>query len=178
MTLVPMTTVGAFSAVGSILVVALMIVPAGTAYLIGKIATSVGVGVASAVSGYDLAVHLDVSISGMLTVAAGVLFALASRFSPAHRMVARTLLRGCLRERFAADLLGMHRAHHRTSDEALDSLAGELDWSTTWLSPVVCRTAVDRAVSVDGGIVRLTERGRGQASRIAAALDPAVERAG
>lgn len=183
MTLVSMTTVGAFSAVGAILVVALMIVPAATAYLLtdrllGMIGISVGVGVASAISGYYLAVYLDVSISGMMTVAAGGFFALAALFSPSHGMVARAILRSRLRERFAADLLVMHLAHHQTSEETLDSLSRELDWPESWLAQVVRRTAEEKSVAVDGSIVRLTDFGREQAARIAMSLDPSAERAG
>jgi manganese/zinc/iron transport system permease protein len=177
MTAVSMTTVGAFSAVGAILVVALMIVPAATAYLLTDrlfvmIGLSVVSGILSAVSGYYLAVYLDVSISGMMTVTAGGLFALAALFSPSHGLIARAIMRGRLRERFAADLLVMHLAHHQTTAESFDSLATELGWSPAWLSRVVKRTESERAVVVDSDVVQLTDRGRQNALQIARSLDP------
>src|SRR5918998_1277618 len=61
MALVSLTTVGAFTAVGAILVVALLIVPPATAYLLTErlpimIALSVGIGVLAALGGYALAI--------------------------------------------------------------------------------------------------------------------------
>jgi manganese/zinc/iron transport system permease protein len=100
------------------------------------------------------------------------LFALSALFSPSHGLIARAMLRRRLRERFAADLLVMHLAHHRTAAETFDSLATELDWSPAWLARVVKRTQADRAVAVDAGVVQLTERGRQDALQIARTLDP------
>ena len=178
MTAVSMTTVGAFSAVGAILVVALMIVPAATAYLLtDRLAVMIGLsvvsGVVSAVSGYYLAVALDVSISGMMTVTAGGLFALAALFSPSHGLVARALRRTRVRERFAADLLVMHLAHHRTAADTIDSLREELNWTPAWLAKIMRTLEAERNVLVESGAVRLTDQGRERAERIAASLDPA-----
>jgi manganese/zinc/iron transport system permease protein len=69
MTLVSVTAVGAFDAVGSILVVALMIGPPAAAYLLTDrlprlIGLSALIGVLSAGSGYWLAHALDASIAG------------------------------------------------------------------------------------------------------------------
>ncbi|MBZ0306004.1 MAG: metal ABC transporter permease [Anaerolineae bacterium] len=60
MALVSVTAVGAFDAVGAVLVVAFFIVPAATAYLLtdrlwGMLALSSGIGALSAYTGYDLA---------------------------------------------------------------------------------------------------------------------------
>ena len=182
MTLVSMTTVGAFSAVGAILVVALMIVPAATAYLLTDrlpmmIAISVAAGIASALSGYYLAVAVDVSISGMMTVTAGGLFMLAALFSPSHGLLARSLRRGRTRRRFASDLLVMHLAHHQESSESLESLASELDWPRDWLAEVVQRSASEQTVTLKGSTVALTEQGRHDAQRITRALDPTSDAA-
>lgn len=177
MTAVSVTTVGAFSAVGAILVVALMIVPAATAYLLTDrlavmVALSVGSGIVSAVLGYYAAVALDVSISGMMTVMAGILFTLAALLSPSHGLVARAVRRASLRERFAVDLLVLHLSHHRTAGESIDSLAAELDWSASWLQRVVRRARDERSVVVEADMVRLTDEGMSSAERIAAALQP------
>ena len=71
MTAVSITAVGAFDAVGSILVVALMIAPPATAYLItdrlsSMLVLSSLIGGISAVSGYWAAHALDVSIAGSM----------------------------------------------------------------------------------------------------------------
>jgi manganese/zinc/iron transport system permease protein len=129
--------------------------------------------VLSAVSGYYTAVLLDVSISGMMTVSAGALFGLAALFSPSHGLVAKAIRRSKLRERFAADLLVMHLAHHRTAAETLDSLAHELNWSPNWLERVVRRGTQEETIVVERQAVQLTDKGRSAADRIAASLEPA-----
>lgn len=102
MTLVSVTTVSAFESVGAILVVAMLIVPGATAYLLTDrlsvmLLLSMLVGVVSAVLGYGVAVLLDASISGCMTTVAGILFALAFFFSPTHGLVRRRMLRNKLK---------------------------------------------------------------------------------
>lgn len=76
---VSFTTVGAFESVGAILVVAFLIVPPATAYLLTEdfkkmmLITSV-LGLVISFCGYYLAVWLDGSIAGAMTVVAGFLF--------------------------------------------------------------------------------------------------------
>ena len=84
MTLVSITTVGAFDAVGSILVVALIAGPAATAYLMTDNLTrmlvlSAALGSINAVVGYLLAYQFDVSIAG--TIASVTFFAFMLVFS-------------------------------------------------------------------------------------------------
>ncbi len=94
MALVSVTTVGAFEPVGAILVVAMLVVPPATAYLLcddlkKMLVISVGCGVLSSVLGYLVAQQLDASTAGAMTVVAGVLFALAFLFSPSHGLVTK-----------------------------------------------------------------------------------------
>jgi len=96
MTLVSMTTVAAFESVGAILVVAMLVVPAATAYLLTDrlhimLLLSMAAGVVSAVLGYLLAAWLDSSISGAMTAVSGLLFLSAFLFSPRHGVVAKAL---------------------------------------------------------------------------------------
>ncbi|MEK4229443.1 metal ABC transporter permease [Solibacillus sp. FSL H8-0538] len=79
MTTVSFTTVAAFDSVGAILVVAMLIGPAATAYIISQTIKqmfiwSVSFGVASAVIGYYAAKFLNTSIAGMMAATVGVLF--------------------------------------------------------------------------------------------------------
>ena len=96
MALVSVTTVGAFEPVGAILVVAMLVVPPATAYLLcddlkKMLAISVGCGVLSSVLGYLVAQRLDASTAGAMTVVSGGLFALAFLFSPSHGLVTKRL---------------------------------------------------------------------------------------
>ncbi|MDF2938278.1 MAG: hypothetical protein K0Q90_3651 [Paenibacillaceae bacterium] len=96
MSLVSVTTVASFDAVGAILVVALLITPASAAYLWTDrlsvmMVLSGAFGVISAISGYYLAVWLDTSISGSMAFATGVLFLVSFLFSPKHGQISRLL---------------------------------------------------------------------------------------
>ena len=93
MTMSSITTVGAFDAVGAILVVALMIAPAAAAYLLTTdlkrmLWLSVLFGVFSAISGYWIAHWLDASIAGSITTMLGVLFLVVYLFAPAKGIIA------------------------------------------------------------------------------------------
>ena len=78
MMLVSMTTVASFDAVGAILVVALLVIPASSAYLVASSLKSMlwiaaGYGQASVFLGYAVAFWLDSSISASIAVMAGIL---------------------------------------------------------------------------------------------------------
>lgn len=86
---VSLTTVASFESVGAILVVALLVAPASTAYLITHnfkymLALSALIGVLIAISGYYLAVWLDGSIAGAMATMSGVFFGIAFLFSPSN----------------------------------------------------------------------------------------------
>lgn len=87
MTSVSVTAVGAFEAVGSILVIAFMIGPPATAYMLTTnlkkmIILSGIIGGINGILGYYLANILDVSIAGSIAVVIGIVFTLAFIFSP------------------------------------------------------------------------------------------------
>lgn len=94
MSLVSVTTVAAFDAVGAIMVVAMLITPAAAAYLwtdrlLVMFALSGGFGVLSAVSGYYVAAWLDTSISGSMAFATGIVFMVSFIASPRHGLASR-----------------------------------------------------------------------------------------
>lgn len=88
------TTVASFEQVGAILVVALLIAPAATAYLLTDnfkrmLVLACASGVLSSIGGYFLAVWIDSSIAGAIAVMTGFFFALALLFSPTHGIFQR-----------------------------------------------------------------------------------------
>ena len=91
---VSLTTVASFEAVGAILVVALLIAPPATAYLLTEdlnkmmIISSV-LGVLISISGYYLATGLDGSIAGAMASMAGLFFGLAFLFSPKEGIITK-----------------------------------------------------------------------------------------
>jgi manganese/zinc/iron transport system permease protein len=82
---VSMTTVAAFESVGAILVVALLVVPPATAYLVTDkfkqmLGLTVVLSVFNCVAGYFLAVWIDGSIAGAIVTVAGSVFMLTLIF--------------------------------------------------------------------------------------------------
>ncbi|HVL82817.1 MAG TPA: metal ABC transporter permease [Pseudonocardia sp.] len=104
---VAVTAVSAFEAVGAILVVTLLIVPAATAYLLtDRLAVMVAVAVAvswvGAVAGNALATATDSAISGAMGLACTACFVLALLAAPRHGLVVRWIRRGRRRRPAAA----------------------------------------------------------------------------
>ena len=105
MTLVAVTTVAAFEAVGSIIVIAMLIVPAATAHLLTDrlwlmVLLSVVLAVFSAVLGHVSALIVpgwfgfaDTSTSGMMAVAAGAIFVVVMFFAPKYGVLPKLFFR-------------------------------------------------------------------------------------
>ena len=79
MAMVSLTTVLAFEIVGAILIVALLVVPAATAFLwsralIPMLILAVTFGLVASFGGYGLATTIDGSIAGAMVTVAGILF--------------------------------------------------------------------------------------------------------
>ena len=84
---VSMTTVASFESVGAILVVAFLIAPPATAYLLTTrfktmLWLTVGIALLTSAGGYYLAVAINGSIAGAMASVSGILFALAFFFGP------------------------------------------------------------------------------------------------
>lgn len=175
MSLVAVTAVGAFDAVGSILVVALMIGPPATAYLMTDrlsrmLALSALIGVACAVGGYWAAHWLDASIAGCMATVAGLLFLAAFLAVPGRGLVAVTLRRARQRIEFARTMLVVHLYHHEGLPEErrenrVEHLQEHLRWAPDFAGRVVSAARRSGMVSQDDGVLLLTEEGREQAKR-------------
>lgn len=98
MSMVSITTVASFDSVGAILVVAMLIVPGATAYLLTDrllimLFISAFIGVVSAVGGYYAALIWNVSIAGSMASIAGLIFGLTFVLSPKHGLFGKLLAR-------------------------------------------------------------------------------------
>ncbi len=92
MTAVTVTAVAGFEAVGAILVIALIIVPAATAHLLADrlvtmIAWSIVHAIVSCWVGLYLAIAINTSAAGAIVVVGGALYLLAFFFAPRHGRV-------------------------------------------------------------------------------------------
>ncbi|GGK80438.1 manganese transport system membrane protein MntD [Rufibacter glacialis] len=91
---VSLTTVAAFESVGAILVVALMVGPPATAYLLTDdlkkmLLLSAVAGIIASAAGYYLALWLNGSVAGAISAVIGIEFLLAFVFSPSHGLLSR-----------------------------------------------------------------------------------------
>ncbi len=170
MTLVSMTTVGAFDAVGSILVVALIAGPAATAYLMTDSLTrmlilSVVIGCVNAVTGYWLAYIFDVSIAGVIATVTFLVFGLIFMIIPSRGLIA--VARRHIRQKweFAQTMLVIHLFNHEGLPEAqaeseIAHLYEHLRWEPTFASQVVKYALNNRYVLQKAAQLTLTDQGR------------------
>jgi manganese/zinc/iron transport system permease protein len=96
MALVALTTVASFEQVGSILVIAMLIVPGATAHLLSDrlsrmMMIAAVLAVASAVFGYLLAMAWNVSAAGPMALVAGASYLAAALLSPRYGVVSRVV---------------------------------------------------------------------------------------
>ncbi len=145
MALVALTTVGAFESVGVILIVAMLIVPAATAYLLTErlsrmLLLAVGIGVLCSFFGYYAASLLNCSIAGAMGTVAGIFFTLAFLFSPRHGVVSRWVHQTRLRYRVAEEDVLTWLARRREQQLPAGFTPEELSESQKWLMPETLST--------------------------------------
>ena len=163
MSAVSVTVVGAFESVGAILVVAMLVVPPATAYLLTDrlgtmLGLAVGTGIASAVLGYGAARVLDVSIAGAMASVAGLLFVAALLLSPGHGLLARMLQLRKMGKRLSGQLLLLHL---RKEGEVVPTamLERRFGWTGRRLQRVASALLRTGLVEREGGGLRLTPKG-------------------
>lgn len=165
MTVASVTTVGAFDAVGAILVVALMIAPAASAYLLTTdlkkmLFLSIFFGVFSAISGYWVAHWLDASIAGSITTILGLLFLVVYLFAPSKGLIA--VMYREKQQKIEVSLLTflLHLKNHTEENERhVNHLREHINWQKIRAKTVVDLALKNNMITIDKHIVSLTEKG-------------------
>ena len=175
MTLVSLTTVGAFQAVGSVLVVAFMIGPPVTAYLMtddlkAMLLLSAGIGAANGILGYQLAAFLDVSIAGGMAAVTGFTFLLVFMVAPGRGMISSLRRRRVQRLSFAEKTLMFHLCNHagcenEEQEAGVNTINQHLHWRLDFAQKIVGRLLHSGMIEISDGVVRLTEKGQEQRER-------------
>ncbi len=166
MTVSSITTVGAFDAVGAILVIALMIAPAATAYLLTNdlkkmLVLAVLFGVGSAISGYWFAHALDTSISGSMTTVLGLVFLLVYLFAPNKGLF--SVLYRQKQQRIEVSLLTflLHLGNHQEEKERhVKHLNEHINWQKVRSKSVLDLALKNNMITIDHNIVSLTKKGK------------------
>jgi manganese/zinc/iron transport system permease protein len=160
------TIVGAFDAVGAILVVALMIAPAATAYLLTTnlkkmIGLSVLFGVTAAISGYWLAHYLDASISGSMTTMLGVIFLITYLFAPDKGLIASFYKHKKQKIEVSLLIFLLHLNNHRDEIEARQfiHLQEHFNWTKHYAESVVDLADKNNMIQFENDLIALTEKG-------------------
>jgi len=166
MSVASVTIVGAFDAVGAILVVALMIAPAATAYLLTNdlkkmLLLSIFFGVFAAIVGYWLAHGLDASISGSMTTVLGVLFLVAYLFAPKRGLIA--VLYRNKQQQVEVSLLTflLHLNNHsEVKERHINHLHEHINWRRLQAKSVIDLALKNNMITITDSVISLTEKGK------------------
>ena len=169
MTLVSLTAVGAFEAVGSVLVVAFMIGPPITAYLLTDslkimLFLSIIFGALSGILGYHLAYLLDVSIAGSMAVMTGVIFGAVFIFSPKRGLIGVLTRQTRNRKEYAQTTLLLHVCNHQDGpiareENGITSIAEHLHWDQKKLEKTVYYLLRNERIILQNGLIIATPLG-------------------
>ncbi len=123
---ISLALVSAFDAVGSILAISFLVVPAATAYLLSKrlwpmLMLSLVFAAGNATLAYALAVQFNLSVSGMAAFTGMIIFLLVSLFCR-QGLIARRWRRKQQIQRYRRDSLLLHLLQHQDSPQALEEL--------------------------------------------------------
>ena len=159
------TTVGAFDAVGAILVVALMIAPAAAAYLLTTdlkkmLALAIGFGIFSAIFGYWVAHWLDASIAGSITTVLGVVFLLVYLFAPSKGVIAVMYREKQQRTEVSLLTFLLHlKNHDEEAERHVNHLNEHINWQKVRSKNVLDLAQQNNMIHIDNSIVTLTKKG-------------------
>lgn len=165
MSVASVTTVGAFDAVGAILVVALMIAPAAAAYLLTTDLTKMILlacffGVFSAIAGYWAANYLDASIAGSIATMLGLVFLVIYLFAPSKGLIA--VLYREKQQRLEVSLITflLHLKNHNEAEERhVNHLATHINWQKVRRKSVLNLALKNNLATIDQSVVSLTPKG-------------------
>ncbi len=165
MSISSITVVGAFDAVGAILVVALMIAPAATAYLLTTnlkkmIGLAMFFGVFSAISGYWVANLLDASISGSIATTLGVLFLTVYLFAPKKGLI--SVMYRQKQQKIEVSLITflLHlNRHEEESERHVNHLQEHINWHKVRARTVLDLAEKNNLIEIKNDVVCLTKKG-------------------
>ena len=167
MTLVSTTAVAAFDAVGAILVVSFLIVPASSAYLICKKLSSLLIltviyAIFNSLVGFWLALYFNVNISGMCAFIAGLSFLITLIFNK-NGLVNAMIKRIKQKNEFERQLLLFHLENHHNSiiENGYSTIGNHINWSNHKLNRHITYLLTNEYIQKDDErkIYILTENG-------------------
>ena len=176
MTMVSLTVVASFQAVGAILVIGLMIGPAAIAYLWtdsvkAMLISSIIIGIICAVIGTEVAFTLDVSIAGAIATTIGLALLIAVIGTPKTGYIATYLRQRHLRRHYRETMMLCHiYTHMNTPVAAIENGIGtiheHLNWKPDYTHQAASHLKKQGLLYVTNGYYMLTDKGVAQVKEI------------
>ena len=167
-TLVSVTVVGSFETAGSVLIIAFMIGPAVTAYLLcdrlhTMILISIFTGILSSFLGFYISMYFDVSIAGTIAAVIGIIFLLVLSFSPKKGIIMNILNKRKQKIKFAVISMLIHLHNHKNRDEKeecdIKTIENHLNWDKKFLQKIIEKVLSDKYAVIERDILKITNRG-------------------
>lgn len=167
-TLVSVTVLGSFEAVGSILVVTFMIGPAITAYLLtdrlhSMILLSIFIGIISSILGFYISIYLDISIAGTIAVVIGLIFFIILFLSPKKGILVNIGRKKQMKAKFAVISILLHIHNNSNVDEEkecdINTVEDKLNWEKGFFSHIVDIVINNQYVYIENNTLKITKRG-------------------
>ena len=165
------TIVGAFDAVGSVLVVGFMIVPAAMAYLLTNdlkrmLIISMVAGAVSAIAGYWLAHILDASIAGSMMAVLGVFFLFVYLFSPLEGRFTKKIRHHQQKQEISLLTLLIHiQSHEEKSEKSVKHLQEHINWTAEKAEQILKVATKKEYVYIQEGVIHITSHGQSFSSK-------------
>ncbi|MDO5707816.1 MAG: metal ABC transporter permease [Andreesenia angusta] len=170
MTIVSITTVGVFQAVGSILVISFMIVPPATAYLLTNnlkrmIFYAILIGAINSAIGHYLAIRWDVSIAGMIATVTGIVFTIVFILSPNDGVITNIRRRKKQRLDFAKLSILFHVNRHMAKDDFVEecninTLNEHFRMNKKFINDTITELEKESMLEIKNSIAYVTDKGR------------------
>ncbi len=171
------TTVGAFEAVGSILVVALLVVPPVTAIMLTQsmrkiLAVSIAISILISILGFYMALYFDLIISGMISSLLGAVFFLVFLFNPQNGYFSRIIKQKKRKIENNVSLLLVHLSQHEGTNKQVqechkNNISKHLFWNSQYTQKIILITIQKRLVYLKKDILILSENGKQKAKELA-----------
>lgn len=165
MSVASVTSVGAFDAVGAILVVALMIAPPASAYLLTTdlkkmISLACFFGVLSAISGYWIANILDASIAGSIATMLGIVFLIVYLFAPSKGLIAVLYRERQQQIEVLLITFLLHLKNHSEVEERhVSHLNTHINWQKVRSKTILNLAVKNNMVTIENDVVTLNAKG-------------------
>ncbi len=174
--LLSITVVGSFEAVGSILVVALLVVPPVSAVMLTEsfrsvLILSTIIGIVFSILGFYAAFYFDVIISGMISSLLGLFFFFVLLFNPRSGIIFRLLQNKQRKINNNIFLMLVHLSQHagtsRENEECNQKkIAKHLFWKKSEVRKIIRLAIQKKFLYLKGNVLNLSEHGKQKAKEL------------